>query len=92
MKVAKPRDATTLTPLGLYPATITGVSAFHESRYAARGWAVALGLKLYHSWTARFRAILGQRQTTAVTRFRNYVGLIDATRYASRLLGYGTLR
>ena len=33
-----------------------------------------------------------QRQTIAVTRFRNYVGLIDATRYASRLLGYGTLR
>ncbi len=33
-----------------------------------------------------------RRQTTAVTRFRNYVGLIDATRYASRLLGYGTLR
>jgi len=33
-----------------------------------------------------------QRQTIAVTRFRNYVGLIDATRYASRLLGHGTLR
>jgi hypothetical protein len=33
----------------------------------------------------------GQRQVIAVTRYRNYVGLIDATRYASRLLGYGTL-
>ena len=32
-----------------------------------------------------------QQQTTSVSRFRNYVGLIDATRYASRLLGYGTL-
>jgi hypothetical protein len=31
-------------------------------------------------------------QNAALTRFRNYVGLIDATRYASRLLGYGTLR
>jgi len=32
-----------------------------------------------------------RRNGIAVTRFRNYVGLIDATRYASRLLGYGTL-
>ena len=31
-------------------------------------------------------------QAAAVTRFHNYVGLIDAARYASRLLGYGTLR
>ena len=33
-----------------------------------------------------------RRQTLAVTRFRNYVGLIDATRYASNLLGYGLLQ
>lgn len=33
-----------------------------------------------------------RRQTAAEIRFRNYVGLIDATRYASRLLGYGLLR
>jgi hypothetical protein len=33
-----------------------------------------------------------RRQTIAQTRFRNYVGLIDATRYASRILGYGLLR
>jgi hypothetical protein len=32
-----------------------------------------------------------QRNAEAVTRFHNYVGLIDATRYAARLLGYGTL-
>jgi hypothetical protein len=33
-----------------------------------------------------------RRQAAAETRYRNYVGLIDATRYASRLLGYGLLR
>ncbi len=33
-----------------------------------------------------------RRQTAAQIRYRNYVGLIDATRYASRLLGYGLLR
>ncbi|MBL8602442.1 MAG: hypothetical protein JNK72_11010 [Myxococcales bacterium] len=33
-----------------------------------------------------------RRQVLAETRFRNYVGLVDATRYAARLLGYGTLR
>ncbi len=33
-----------------------------------------------------------RRQTAAEQRYRNYVGLIDATRYASRLLGYGLLR
>ena len=33
-----------------------------------------------------------RRQTAAEIRFRNYVGLIDATRYASRILGYGLLR
>jgi hypothetical protein len=33
-----------------------------------------------------------RRQNAAQIRFRNYVGLIDATRYASRLLGYGLLR
>lgn len=38
------------------------------------------------------RHIDSRRQTTAVTRFRNYVGLVDATRYASRLLGYGLLQ
>ena len=32
-----------------------------------------------------------RRQVAAVTRFQNYVGLIDAARYTSRLLGYGTL-
>ena len=34
----------------------------------------------------------GRRQAAAQTRLRNYVGLLDATRYASRLLGYGLLR
>jgi hypothetical protein len=33
-----------------------------------------------------------RRQNAAQIRLRNYVGLIDATRYASRLLGYGLLR
>ncbi|MFO0605980.1 MAG: hypothetical protein U0324_22535 [Polyangiales bacterium] len=33
-----------------------------------------------------------RRQNEAQIRFRNYVGLVDATRYASRLLGYGLLR
>jgi hypothetical protein len=33
-----------------------------------------------------------RRQTAAQIRFRNYIGLIDSTRYASRLLGYGLLR
>jgi hypothetical protein len=33
-----------------------------------------------------------QRQTIAVTRYRNYVGLIDATRNISRILGYGMIR
>ena len=33
-----------------------------------------------------------RQQNTSVTRFRNYVGLIAAARYASRILGYGLLR
>jgi len=33
-----------------------------------------------------------RRQSAAQIRYRNYIGLVDATRYASRLLGYGLLR
>ncbi|MDB4929137.1 MAG: hypothetical protein JWM10_1621, partial [Myxococcaceae bacterium] len=33
-----------------------------------------------------------QRQARRLQTFRDYVGLIDATRNVSRLLGYGMLR
>jgi hypothetical protein len=33
-----------------------------------------------------------QRQARALTAFRNYVGVIDAARNVSNILGYGLLR